>query len=199
MSIWYQSRINMWSDLAQSSKDLNVANLTGFLRVVQPWAIQYLTQFSHLTLYKMSYLSNMTNTKCDTQNVTHIMWPRWGKHKRLKAQKIKNKKKKWIENIHRPSYFELPQYSKHTTSLCRETYLFGVECIDCIIWLNFRAKSSQKRQSNNHNFLSKFLECHVTKSFNIHIGNWFNFRVILYIYIDWTFAPKCWKMKPECF
>ena len=48
------------------------------------------------------------------------------KHKSLKAQKMKEHK---IESIQRPSHIELPQYSKHTTSLCRETYLFRFRSI----------------------------------------------------------------------
>ena len=42
----------------------------------------------------------------------------------IKDWKPKNWKA-WIENIQRPSHIESPQYSKHTKSLCRETYLFG--------------------------------------------------------------------------
>ena len=52
-----------------------------FLRVAQPWAIQYLSQLTHLRVYiwplpivTHTVRHKMWNTKCDTQNVTHKMW-----------------------------------------------------------------------------------------------------------------------------
>ena len=94
---------NLWGSVSFTP---TICSRYSFLRVAQPWAIQYLTKITNLTFWQ---LANVIYDKYDTkhtQSATHTMWPtqlerrpRWEGDPDAKATMVLDKK---FESIQRP-------------------------------------------------------------------------------------------------